>query len=267
MFDVKYLVESANKIDSRKQLELFFDDFFCEQNFLQYEIKGNPNNEEYVLVEDMFDNKIRSAYKKACDIVKRDNFCFEAFFVFYKLSNDVTLSYYFNVIFNNFNVFDDLTIYNKLVFGQIISIYIDFLRDIGNITYAIKITKMVLNKNDNNFPVNENTLTLLYAQNEIFAEFYDLYLDKGFEYIESYLRLIIVCLKYEEELKAKDVVMELLDKYPYADYLDHIWELEGITDKEALRFKKALESCYIDFASVPSFFSWFGANKEIVRKS
>ena len=251
----------ANKIDNRKQLETFFDNFFCEKNLAEYMVSGMPNNAEYALIKEMFiDN--RSAYEKAFDIINKDDFCYEAFYVFYKLSDDVSLHFYFNSIFNNINDFDTFTSYNKYVFGKIVAYYIEFLRSIGNITYAIKVTKLVLAKNDENFPVDENTLTLLYSDNEIFDEFYDLYLEKGFEYIESYLRLIIVCLKHDKELIAREVSKELLYKYPYADYLDHIWDLDEINTEEAIEFKKAVESCYLDFVSIPSFFSWFSLNKE-----
>ena len=266
MFNIEYIISKANKIDSRKQLETFFDNFFCERNFVDYTIKGMPNDLEYALVKEMFDDN-KGAYEKAYEILKKDDFCYEAFYVFYKLSDDVTLHFYFNSIFNNINDFDMFTSYNKYVFGKIAASYIEFLRNIGNITYAIKVTKLVLAKKDLNFPVDENTLTLLYADNEIFDEFYNLYLDKGFEYIESYLRLIIVCLKHEKELIAVEISKELLYKYPYADYLDHIWDLEEINTEEANEFKKAIESCYFDFVAIPSFFSWFGSNKGTIEKS
>ena len=266
MLNIEYVISRANKIDNRKQLEKFFDSFFCEKNLAEYMVDGMPNDIEYALVKEMFRDD-RSAYEKAFDIVRKDDFCYEAFYVFYKLSDDVGLHFYFSSIFNNINDYDTFTSYNKYVFGKIVAYYIEFLRSIGNITYAIKVTKLVLAKNDEKFPIDENTLTLLYSDNEIFDEFYDLYLEKDFEYIESYLRLIIVCLKHDKELIAREVSKELLYKYPYANYLDHIWDLDKVNTKEAIEFKKATENCYLDFVAIPSFFSWFSLNKEVEAKS
>ena len=261
MFNIEYIISKVDKIDNRRQLETFFDNFFCEKNLVEYMVDGMPSDIEYALVKEMFKDN-RSAYEKAFDIVKKDDFCYEAFYVFYKLSDDVSLHFYFSSIFNNINDYDTFTSYNKYVFGKIMACYIEFLRDIGNITYAIKVTKLILAKKDMNFHVDENTLTLLYSDNEIFDEFYDLYLEKGFEYIESYLRLIIVCLKHDKELVAREVSKELLYKYPCANYLDHIWDLDEVNTKEAFEFKKAAENCYLDFVAIPSFFSWFSLNKE-----
>ncbi len=67
--------------------------------------------------------------------------------------------------------------------------------------------------------------------------------------------MVLMLLKHEEEKKAREVLLEMLEKVKYAEYMDHLWDLD-LKDPEQKEFYRLIEDCYSEISSVPDFFAW-----------
>ncbi|MBQ3418726.1 MAG: hypothetical protein IJH31_01145 [Erysipelotrichaceae bacterium] len=254
LFEAAYIVESEQLIEH-------FEDFFIPENFDDYLIDDDAGEKDKTSIRRMFCDT-GDILTRANSILKDDPFCLEANYVSYRLNEETIVDSYFKGLYlNNIN-YDSFTNYEKKNYLQALSMYVEFLSEIRYRTLAIKVAKKIAQlegKYNHDLLLN---LAFLYSVTENADEFYELYLNVEFEDIVPYLLLICVELKNDDEIKAKEVLSEFLNKYEYGTYIDHIWDLENDSSMEAVEFKDAVNLCFDELVSVPYFFTWCSNNKE-----
>ena len=248
------------------ELEEYLESFFVPYNLEQYIISEKANDDERRAIEDMFDDS-EVLYDRAQSVVKENPLCLEAFYVCSCLLDDSTLNVMFNEVLDMAENYENLSPYGKDCLVAILKLYASFLLDISNVTSSIRIIKKVCELEGKYSDNNIVKLSYMYSLIEDDKEFYDLFLKTSFNDIHPYILLLIVLLKHQEEEKAREVLSELIDKFKYADYIDHVWDLEKVDNFEANEFKDAMEICFEDMCAIPNFFSWCKDNKQITYKS
>lgn len=254
-----FIDEISNIKDDPRE---FLLGFFTKENFKQYEVLNNPEKDELKAVKVMFESK-KDLLKRCDQAIKYDPFCLEAFFVFFVLSEDIFVNYRFEAFYNNINEFADFNDYQKHNYLKIMEFYVEFLIDIHSFTKAIKVQKMIIRLSNNTSLKDIHRLSYLYYEIEDSDDFYRLYSNNDFDEY-AYILLMLTLLKNDEELKAKEVLLEMYDKIEYGKYLDHLWDLD-INDEKQKEFYKIVESCYQEISSVPGFFSWVNQIRENLK--
>lgn len=249
----------------KEDIKAYLESFFAPGKFDQYLIDERCSNEDSKAIEKMFQEG--DVLEKASSILNKNPFCLEAFYVFYKLEEDGPLYYYFESIASRNDEYENFSDYHKFAYESIMTCFVNFLSDIGNVTSAINNLKIMMAKSDFLYTNNLFRLCYLYAMVENLDDYYKLYLDTGFKDAVSYILLIVVCLKHNDKVKAKEVYSEFLSTYKYGEYIDHIWDLEDNNEDEALEIKLALKVCYDDLLAIPYFYSFCFDNKEKLIES
>lgn len=264
MTSLDQLLYDLSRIE-KQDIRNYLESFFAPGKFDLYLIDERCDEKDIEAISKMFSDG--DVLDKANAVLNKNPFCLEAFYVFYKLEEDSPLYDYFESIASKNDEYDSFSDYKKFVYESIMTCFVNFLSDIGNITGAINNLKIMMAKNDNLYNNNLFRLCYLYAMVENLDDYYNLYLDSGFRDAVSYILLILVCLKHNDKLKAKEVYTEFLSVYKYGHYIDHIWDLDDNNEDEALEIKLALKVCYDDLLSIPYFFKWCGENKEELKES
>ncbi len=264
MTSLDQLLYDLSRVE-KSDLRSYLESFFAPGKFDLYLIDERCAESDIGSISKMFSEG--DVLQKASAILHKDPFCLEAFYVFYKLEEDAPLYYYFESIASKNDEYDSFSDYHKFAYESIMTCFVNFLSDIGNVTGAINNLKIMMAKSDSLYNNNLFRLCYLYAMVENLDDYYKLYLDSGFRDAVSYILLIVVCLKHNEKSKAKEVYMEFLSVYKYADYIDHIWDIEDNNEDEALEIKLALKVCYDDLLAIPYFFAWCYDNKEKLKES
>lgn len=260
MYSFEQLVfDTANK--KREECRIYFNDFFKEYNSTTYIFDPSMPDDDKQSVYDMFSG-IDEIDDRALNVLEQNPYCVEAFYVSYKLSNDVTLQYYFNKMLNATVGFNELSKYHQNALLFILNCYCDFLSSIHNYTKAIKVADVLLDLDKNAINKYIDMKVFYYSQIEDLDHLYDLYLNDSFKDPACYIFLIVTCLKHEDEIKAKEVLSTFISTYPKANYIDHIWEMDSDKSPEANQMRSAISYCYPSICAIPFFFSWCGKNKE-----
>ena len=257
-----YDVEMANPEDVKEYLNVFF----VSTNYTDYLIDEKAQTEDKMSIKELFDGK-EDILVRAININQNNPFCIEAFFVNYCLNEETVLNILMNNMFHKSGEYETFSEYQKMCYLRILNFYVQYLINIHNVTFAIKVLKKVIELQKESTDVDIARLSYLYCLIENKDDFYDLYLNVGFNQIAPYLLLIVVLLKHEDELKAKEVYSEMLSKFEYATFIDHVWDLEDVDDEEAVDFKNTIEACFEEICAIPYFFSWCSDNKEKVLRS
>ncbi|MBQ1568237.1 MAG: hypothetical protein IIZ80_10140 [Erysipelotrichaceae bacterium] len=244
----------VNGLENHKDhIEDYFTDFFCRANYKQYETDGDPDKDESKAIRIMFESR-----KKLRDRIEEsfsyDPFCLEAFFVYYIISEDIYVNYRFQEYYRESNDYADFSQYQKKCYLRIMDFYVEFLLDIRNITTAIKVQRMIIRLSNDLSGKNVNRLSYMYSIVERADDFYRLYLESEFDAYD-YLMLLITLLKHEEGKKAKEVLLDMFKNVKYAEYMDHLWDLDT-KDPQQNEFYRLIEDCYSEINSIPDFFAW-----------
>lgn len=264
MTSLEQLIYEVSKLDE-DEVRDYLADFFHPENKNKYLNDERFSDEDFDALEVMFeDDEILNKAYEALDV---SPFCLEAFVVIYKLENDVALYDFFDEFNGEEYDYDVLSDYHKYAYGMIESYYVDFLINIRNLTKAKNVLLTLIAKDNKMAESNNFRLSYIYSCLEDLDSFYKLYLDTGFTEAFSYILLLVVCLKYGDKSKAKEVYGEFLTHFKYATYVDHIWDLDDNDDDAALEMKMTMSACYSEICSVPNFFSWCSDNKEKVKES
>lgn len=265
MSSFKDFIFEADFIESSK-IEEYLIDFFVPNNYNNYSIPQEANDEERNSIYEMFHGE-DDLLLRTSRVLDNDPLCLEANYVNFRLNEETLVDVWFNNLFLKENDYKDFTPYGKMEYLGILEIYAKFLADIHNITFAIKIIKKVVALEGHYTNNTIAKLSYLYSLIEDKNGFYDLYINEEFNEPSPYLLLIVVLLKHEDEIKAKEVLSSFLSKFEYGDYIDHIWDIENNESKEALEMKDAIEICFEELMSVPYFFSWCSENKKKTLRS
>ena len=244
----------VNGLENHKDsIEDYFLSFFSRENYKQYEVDGDPDKDEAKAIRIMFQSK-----KKLRDRIEEsfsyDPFCLEAFFVYYIISEDIYVNYRYKEYYKDSNNFADFSAYQKKCYLKIMDFYVEFLLDIRNITTAIKVQRLIIRLSNDHSQKNINRLSYMYSTIEKADDFYRLYLESEFDAYD-YLMLLITLLKHDEDKKAKEVLLDMFRNVKYAEYMDHLWDLDT-KDPEQKEFYKLIEDCYSEISCVPDFFAW-----------
>ena len=143
---------------------------------------------------------------------------------------------------------------------RIMDFYVDFLLDLHNMTKALRIQKLIIRLSNHADHKAISRLSFIFSILEDDLQFYRLYLDHPFTAYD-YLLLLITLLKHEDEIKAKEVLIDMFAQIPESTYLDHLWDLD-MEDEQQKKFYQVIEDCYDEISSIPSFFSWVNEIRE-----
>lgn len=262
------LLQLASEINDLYDDELvdYLEDFFGSDKLSQYSFDSLQNKKEKESSSKMFGDD--DVIERAVNLLDEDNYCLEAFYVFYRTTDDYSLYLYFDKMFNQMDKYKKLSKYKKFAYKQIIDNYVSFFIELENYTQAIAVQLNIIEKLEVCGNLELSRLAYLFALDEDFDSLYDLYIKVGFGDEASYICLIVTALKNNEELKAIDVLNDFLGEFKYAEYLDHPWDLEKIDDADALKMNEAISVCYRFIKSVPYFMHWCKSNKkEMIAKA
>lgn len=246
-------------IKTEKNPKDYLTDFFVKSNFKNYNTDSGLDKNELKAVKIMFESK-KDIKKRAESALEYDSLCLEAFFTYFVLSEDIYVYYSFRDYFSEADKFADLNLRQKHNYLRILDFYVDFLLDIHNITEAIKVQRTIMRLGNDDSVNAVNRLSYMYSLIEDDEEFYRHYLAYDFNDYD-YLTLIVTLLKHENEIKAKEVLLDMFDKNEYTLYLDHIWDLDQKGSKQK-QFYQLVDSMYGQLSSVLDFFGWVSKIKE-----
>ena len=97
-------------------------------------------------------------------------------------------------IYKRRDEYDSFTDYGKYCYRKLLDLYAQFMLDIHNITFAIKIMNCLVEVEGHYSKDNIVKLSYLYALIEDKDDFYDLYIKEDFDDMVSYLLLMVVLL-------------------------------------------------------------------------
>ena len=249
-----------------EEIEDYINDFFNSANRDEYLVDARAKGEEIVAIDMMFEDG-DDILERADKVLEKYPLCLEAAYVYYKLADEIYLNQYLNRTKTYVSSYNELSIYNKYCFVTIMHWYVDFLCNIHNITLAIRTLKAVMELDRRLHDADISRLAYLYSLIEEKDEFYNLYLEEEFKSSLPYILLIIVLLKHEDYLKAKEVLKDLISFNSYAEYIDHIWDIDDEDNEKALEFKSSLNVLAVEIDAIPYFYTWCSNNKEKVLKS
>lgn len=255
MTDFEKLVDSCF---NRKDVKEYLEAFFVRNNLKDYYIDPLLDKEEIKAIKIMFTSR-KDLNDRIDDAFAYNPFCLEALFAYMMCNEDIFVHMRFDAYYQEASRYADLTVNQKRAYLRIMDFYVEFLLDIQNITGAIKIEKLLMRLGNDNSPRNINRLSFMYSVVENEKEFYNLYLNNDFDAYD-YLLLIVTLLKHEEQIKAKQVLLDMFDKIPYSQYLDHLWDIAD-DDEKGQEFYQIVEDCYDTIESIPTFFSWVNSIK------
>lgn len=239
--------------------EAYLEQFFTADNYKKYETGFELDGNQKKAIKRMFTSR-QDLSKRIDAAFKYDPLCLEAFFAYFILNEDIFVSYRFESYFSQADNYGDLDNYEKHCFISIMDLYVEFLLDIRNIKRAIKVERLILRLTKTSNRTAVNRLSFMYSLLEDSDEFYRLYLDCEFDEYD-YLLLLVTLLKNDEKLMAKEVLNDMLENIPYADHLDHLWDL-NMDDPEQKAFYDVVEDCFDEISAVPEFFSFVNLSKE-----
>lgn len=264
MANIIKLLNDITYLDDEELLD-YFETFFDINNLEDYTYDSLANQKEKASTKKMFGSD--DVFLRAERVLNEDPYCLEAFFVYFRLADDLSLYQYFDKMFNQIAKFNHLSKYKKYVYKQIVDNFVSFLMDINNITMAIDVELSIIKSLEICGEGEITRLAYLFGLKEDFDNLYNLYLQVGFFDETSYIALIVTALKNKEELKAMEIYNDFLSEYKYGGYIDHPWDLEKLEDSEALRMSEAMNACFELVRSVPYFINWCRENKKTSVKA
>lgn len=249
----------VNGVKESEKIEEYLLVFFTKKNFKEYEIPEDVNKEQLKAIKVMFESK-KELKDRIDDAIEYDPFCVEAFFAYMMTVEDVYLQLRFDAYFKELNNYPSFDVYQKKCYLTILNFYVEFLLDVSNVTGAIRIQRLMIQLTNSATKTDVSRLAYMFFSIENQEDFYRLYLDYDFT-LYDYLLLIVTLLKHEEEMKAREVLIDMFDNIEYGTYLDHVWDLdENIPEQK--EFMKTVNDCYEDLVSIPTFFSWVNKTRE-----
>ena len=255
MSDFHSLVDN---LDDKTKVEDYFKTFFTKTNFKEYQLETQDSDERKA-IRIMFESK-KDLLERVEDAFEYDPLCVEAFFVYMMMTDDIFLSMRFVSYYKQAENYGEMSVYGKKCFITIMDFYVEFLLDISNVTGAIKVQKMVNRLSSEEDKRSVSRMAFMYHAIEEDEDFYRLYLRSDFDPY-CYILLIITLLKHDEEYKAEEVLKDMFDKYEYASYMDHLWDLD-YADPEQKEFYDIVEDCFDEISAIPVFFSWCNEIRE-----
>ena len=256
MSDFELLVSAFAENDEDPQD--YLNTFFVKQNLANYRIPDDLHEDDRKAVKIMFESR-KDLLKRTRSALDQDPLCLEAFFTYYLLSEDMYVYYSFREYFSKADEFAEFDDSQKRRYLRILDFFVEFLLEIHNVTEAIKVQRMIIRLSGEVTHLTTNRLSYMYMLLEDDGEFYRHYLSNDFDEYD-YLLLLVTLLKHEEEYKAKEVLNDMLAKIEYADYLDHVWDLDQ-SDPKQKEFYRLVDGCSAQIDSVLDFFGWVNQNK------
>ena len=260
MYSFDQLVFDTRERD-RQDIEKYLTEFFTPEHYDDYLVDSSCNGNEKDAIYEMFHSE-GTLLLRALNVLKSEPFCLEANYVNYLLNEEPVTDACFMDIYKRRDEYDSFTDYGKYCYRKLLDLYAQFMLDIHNITFAIKIMNCLVEVEGHYSKDNIVKLSYLYALIEDKDDFYDLYIKEDFDDMVSYLLLMVVLLKHGDQLKAREVLSDFVGRFEYGDYIDHIWDIDSDTSKEAVELRTAVDMCFEEICSIPYFFTWCYENKE-----
>lgn len=236
----------------------YADSFFTNSNFAKYTKKLNLSKQRADSLQILFDNR-QELFEKVERVLSDDKLCAEAYLVALFVMPELDICHFFKDFSEEVIVYEELDEYDKSSYLRILYMAVTYLIDVHNYTMAIK----VLDKIDKYEVPDLSSLVRrghCLMKLERADEFYDLFFTSNFRDPLFCIYLLITLLKANDEKRAKEVYMEMLDTYPSIVDLDCPWENE---DDHVLNvFMDAIDVAYDDMLSVPFFFDFICSCKQ-----
>ena len=236
-------------IKQAKDVEEYFKEFFVKDNCKEYKMIEGASKKEIKALKVLFESK-RDLLVRVEDAFKLDPLCPEAMFVYHYLADEMYVFDRYEAYYDQKDEYADFTYHQKFSYIQILDLYVEFLLDIQNMTYALKVQKLIIKLTNQMNAIALNRFSFIYNYIENWQDAYRLYLDNDFDAYD-YLLLLVTLLKHDEKQKAREVLLDMLKNIEDAEYIDHIWELS-----EKSKFFIAVNNCYDQLQGVPLFFPW-----------
>ena len=209
MLSFDQLVYETENLEN-EELEKYLINFFTAGNYDDYLIDSTCNEDEKMDIYDMFHSN-EDILIRAVMILDRSPLCMEANYVNYLLNEETMVDLWFNTLIHKSSEYYSFTEYGRTSYIRLLDIYAQFLMDIHNVTFAIKVIKRIADLENRYSDENISRLAYMYSVIENADEFYELYLNEEFNEMAPYLLLIVVLLKHEDELKAREVLSDFID--------------------------------------------------------
>ena len=242
-----------------KDPKTYFEGFFTRSVFKDYQIDESAEKDARQAIKTMFTSS-KDLFDRVDLAFDRDPLCLEAFFVYFMLSEDIFVQQRFEAYYEHLSDYGDLSSYQKHCFLIILAFYCDFLMDLHNFTRAIKVQRQIIRLSGELSKGDVNRLSFMYSVIEEADDFYRLYLDSEFDAYD-YILLTVTLLKHEDTLRAREVLLDMMEHIEYASYLDHMWDLDEKDEKQK-QFIDTVDELYDTICSVPDFFSFAGMVQE-----
>lgn len=252
-----------NEITTDTKVDEYLLNFFTKKNFKEYSIDEAADKNQVKAIKIMFESK-KSIADRIEDAFEYDPFCVEALFSYLMISEDVFLQLRFDAYYDELNDYPNFNKYQKDCYIRILSLYVDFLLDINNVTKSIMIQKLIIKLTNDFNQAAISRLAYAYYVKEDADEMYKLFAEDKFG-IYEYILCLITLLKHDEKLKAQEVLLDMFEKEEYGTYLDHVWDLDE-TDPKQEKFMKTVDDCFDDLKAIPTFFSWVNKVREKYAK-
>lgn len=254
-------IEDLFRMEEMEAKDLFdaLHEFFSSEKFGSYETDPRMNEAERQAVYGLFDSDL-SLEERVERALHDDPFCLEALYIDYKLADDLEVYEDLDRIYRMRNELDSFSEYHRFAFFVILSMFADFLFSSSNMSKAMRVLEYCCEKSGEYTKTNVLRLAYIYTGLENGEHFYSLFERDGFSDPLIYILLLITLLKNDMEDRAKEVLDELVSKFPLSAYIASPYELDSIESEEAERILDALDVAREMISSVPYFFEWCHVN-------
>ena len=253
------LKETMEDNDPRDQYDIL-KEFFSPDNEKEYFFPKEMDKKQREAVHLLF-CKNGELMDRVYDALDLDFYCREAHLIRVCLLPDDDLYRNLKSYLSKEELYQGLQGYQKEEWISSLDLYRDYLIDIHNLSFALAYTGKICEIKGTMEKEDVDHYSFLYFMLERGEEFYELYSKGVFSDPVPYLMLILTLLKNAKDEEAQDVFLDLLHRYPYADYIDHLADMpEG--NEEYDRFYESLNFVLEMIMSVPDFISWCHDHKE-----
>lgn len=253
-------IASAN-LDTEEQKKKL-NEYYVNKNYKSFVFSNDCSFEEVAAIRYLFKSK-KPLLQRSEKALKLYPFCKEAMFIYSIFSEPIYAYLRMRSYYEKANEYADFSKRDKDNYLTILDYYADFLLNITNITESLDVQKIIIQFSKRiNRPICSR-LSYTYYLLENCDDFYRFFCEVENFPGEAYIMLIVTLLKHHDEFRAKEVLRDMLEKIPYAEYIDHIWDIDKDDEEQAI-FYNTVDICYVEISSVPYFFSWCSKTKDSI---
>lgn len=252
--DFDQLFEELSDLPFEERYD-YADQFFTNSNYYEYikELHGNKKREESLKL--LFDCR-QELFEKVDRILGSDVLCAEAYLIAIFIMPDLDISNYFRAFLDERIRYEELDTFDQDSYLRILNMLVAYLIDLHNYSFSLQVLDMI----DKYVTPDLSSLIrrgYCLMKLERADDFYDLFIQSNFRDPLFCIHLLITLLKANDEKRAKEVYLAMLETYPSIIDLVQPWENED--DPVLAVFMDALDAAGDDLLSVPYFFDFLAS--------